>query len=605
MGRLEVGVILPAYNEEHTIERTVQKVSSELANFLPVDSFEIIIAEDGCEDRTPEIADQLAEKHKYVSHIHSDRRLGRGGALSFAFQQSGAETLVYLDTDMATDIDHLEELVESVRSGEYDIATGSRWLPDSQANRPAKRGIPSLGYNTLVRTFLRSDLQDHQCGFKAFDRGVVDSVLPEVQDDHWFWDTEVLIKAQRRGYKIKEFPVKWMPKGDSKVDLIRDILGMGSQILRTWWELSVSPRITPKVSFGAGSLLIIFASFLMTQYIDVSEILTRMGDADMALIGTSAVAYALSWPVRGTRYRDILVSMGHRERWDFLTGAVFISQTGNLVFPARAGDAVRAYVMKVRRSVPYPTGGASLAIERVFDLLTITILAGTIMIALAATGSVRPLVTVLTTPATEGGASSSGQTAVIVAAGVGCLAILAVFGIIAGARSDRKLIRKVMSQLSDDSYVEYVIEIIMRFTNDLQLIVDDKQSSVRVGLASFIIWSLDVVTAVVVFVAFGVELTPLLVAIAFFAVSVGNLAKVLPLTPGGIGLYEGAFTVIIASLTPIGVTTALTVSVVDHAVKNVVTIAGGIISMGWLNVSLTTAVGEAQTIERSEQEATN
>ena len=110
-------------------------------------------------------------------------------------------------------------------------------------------------------------------------------------------------------------------------------------------------------------------------------------------------------------------------------------------------------------------------------------------------------------------------------------------------------------------------------------------------------------TALVVFAAFDYSLTPSLIAIGFFAVSVGNLAKVLPLTPGGVGLHEGAFTVIVAPLTPVGVTTALSIAIVDHAVKNIVTILGGVISMAWLNVSLTTAVEQAQTVDKTTEKA--
>jgi hypothetical protein len=124
-----------------------------------------------------------------------------------------------------------------------------------------------------------------------------------------------------------------------------------------------------------------------------------------------------------------------------------------------------------------------------------------------------------------------------------------------------------------------------------------------VGTSSLIIWSLDVLTALIVFAAFGYSLTPSVIAIGFFAVSVGNLAKVLPLTPGGVGLYEGAFTIIVAPLTPVGVTTALSIAIVDHAVKNIVTILGGVISMAWLNVSLTTAVEQAQTVDKTTEKA--
>ncbi|MFC7019947.1 MULTISPECIES: flippase-like domain-containing protein [Haloarcula] len=600
---VDVSVVLPAYNEADTIERTVSVTLETLDSFLPAGSYEVIVAEDGCADRTPEIAARLASEDDRVRHVHSDERLGRGGALEYAFERAAGETLVYFDTDLATDMRHLEELVESVRTEGYDVATGSRWMPENRADRPAKRGIPSFGYNTLVRTVLRSDLRDHQCGFKAFDRAVLESLLPAVGDEHWFWDTEVLVKAQRRGYRVKEFPVDWTPKGDSKVDIVRDVFGMGSQILRTFWELSVSPRITRRVSLGAGTMLVVLALVLMTQYLDPQAVLTRMAGADPAIVLASALVYLLSWPLRGSRYRDILSSMGYRERWGFLTGAVFISQTGNLVFPARAGDAVRAYVVKARRSIPYPTGFASLAVERVFDLLTITLLAGVVLVALAATGSADQLLVALTDGAVGGDTATSGRTAITVAAGVGLAAITAVAAIVASARTDRNFVRRTVGALSQDSYADYVAGVVERFVGDVQTVAADASAFGRVGGASLLIWSLDVVTALVVFAAFGIEVTPAIVAVGFFAVSVGNLAKVLPLTPGGVGLYEGAFTLIVAALTPVGVAAALSIAIVDHAVKNVVTIAGGVASMAWLNVSLTKAVEESQSAGDVEVEA--
>ena len=603
MNDIEVSVVLPAYNEEDTIERTVQVTLDTLGKFLPADTYEVIVAEDGCDDRTPDIATRMAEEDDRVRHIHSDERLGRGGALEYAFERAHGETLVYFDTDLATDMRHLEELVESVRSGEYDVATGSRWLAENRADRPAKRGIPSFGFNTMVRTVLRSDLKDHQCGFKALSRTAFEQLGPKVEDEHWFWDTELLVKAQREGYRVKEFAVDWEPKGDSKVDIVRDVFGMGSQILRTFWELSVSPRITRRVSMGAGTLLVVLALYLMTFYLDPGTVLDEMAGASPALVAVSALIYAVSWPLRGLRYRDILDSMGFHEKWSFLTGAVFISQTGNLVFPARLGDGVRAYVVKARRSIPYPSGFASLAVERVFDLLTITVLAGTVMLGLAATGSAGELLSALTGDAVGGDTAQSGQTAVYVAAGVGLAAIGAVVAIVASARTDGNFVRATIGRLSDDSYADYVAGIVEGFVADIQTVTADGSAFARVGLGSLAIWSLDVLTALAVFAAFGYTLSPSLVAVGFFAVSVGNLAKVLPLTPGGVGLYEGAFTIIVAPLTPVGVTAALSIAIVDHAVKNAVTILGGVVSMAWLNVSLTTAVEESRSVDDIQPEA--
>ncbi|MFB6207439.1 MAG: flippase-like domain-containing protein [Haloglomus sp.] len=591
---VEVSVVLPAYNEEDTIEYTVETTLETLASFLPEESFEVIVAEDGCEDRTPQIATQLADEDPRVRHFHSDERLGRGGALERAFRAADGETLVYFDTDLATDMQHLRELVESVRTEGYDVATGSRRLPGRKQDREPERGVASTGYNTLVRLFLRSDLYDHQCGFKAFDREALFALLDAVEDDHWFWDTEVLVRAQRNGYRVKEFPVSWTPKGDTKVDLVRDVFGMGSQILRVWWEFAVAPRITRRVTVAGGALLVLAAVALMTVYLEPSTVIDRIADADLRLVALSAVVYALSWPLRGARYRDILDELGYRESVGFLTGAVFISQTGNLVFPARAGDAVRAYVVKTRRAVPYPTGFASLAVERVFDLLTIAGLAGTVLVGFALAG-LDP------TSAAAGDVEQSGRTALLVAAGVGAAAVLAVVTIVASARSDRNLVRRAVRAVSTDSYADWVAGIIEQFVGDVQRVASDRAAFARVGASSVAIWTLDVVTALVVFAAFEPALVAsrpaLVVAVGFFAVSVGNLAKVLPLSPGGIGLYEGAFTLLVVGLTPVGASAALGIAIVDHAVKNAVTLIGGIGSTLLLNVSLTRAVEESAEVD--------
>jgi len=601
MSDREVSVVLPAYNEEATIERTVTVTLETLASCLPAGSFEVIIAEDGCADRTPEIAARLAGEDDRVRHCHSDERLGRGGALEYAFERAGGETLVYFDTDLATDMRHLEELVETVRSGEYDIATGSRWMPGNEADRPPERTVSSLGYNWLVRRFLRSDLQDHQCGFKALSREVFDALSPHVEDEHWFWDTELLVRAQRDGYRVREFPVEWEPKGDTKVDLVRDVFGMGSQILRTWWQLSVSPRITRRVSMTAGSLLVFVALALMVVYLEPAAVLDAIEGADLGLVALSGVVYLVSWPLRGLRYRDILDRLGHSSNTWFLTGAIFISQTGNLVFPARLGDGVRAYVVKARRDIPYPTGFASLAVERVFDLLSITVLAGTVLVGLVATGGTDRIAAAIAAevpPVTIGGETirpgAAARTAVRVAAAVGAAAVVAVTAILVTARRDSNLVRRAVTAVSNDSYADYVAGAVEQFVGDVERVVSDRRAFTRVGLGSLLIWVVDVFTALVVFLAFGEPMTVALVAVAFFAVSVGNLAKVLPLSPGGIGLYEGAFTVIVVGLTTVAAPAALAISIVDHAVKNVVTVAGGLVSMGWLNVSLTTAVEESR-----------
>ncbi|MCZ7401922.1 MAG: glycosyltransferase family 2 protein [Candidatus Methanoperedens sp.] len=231
---VEISIVLPAYNEAKRIEDTVERTAAILREISP--SFEIIIAEDGSRDGTDRICESLARKYDFVKHLHADERQGRGRALNRAFRSSKGDILGYIDIDLATDMKHMLELIQSIREG-YDFATGSRMLPQSNVKRPFKRGFASKGFNFLTRFMLGSKLYDHQCGFKSFRREAIFALMDNIKDTHWFWDTELFVKAQRAGYRIKEFPVEWKQGGTTKVNLVKDVFGMGSQIFRLWYEL--------------------------------------------------------------------------------------------------------------------------------------------------------------------------------------------------------------------------------------------------------------------------------------------------------------------------------------------------------------------------------
>ena len=231
---VEVSVVFPAYNEVDYLDSAVEKTTQTLREFT--DSFELIIAEDGSADGTAERSEELAQKYPFVKHIHGEQRLGRGTALNNAFRQSSGEVLVYMDLDLATDLKHLKPLVDAVAVEGYDFATGSRMLPESKVERALSRSINSKSYNFLVRAMLGSKLRDHQCGFKAFKREPTLQLLDEVGARHWFWDTEILVRAARKGYKIKEIPVEWKSGRKTKVNLFKDSYNMGKQVFKLWWK---------------------------------------------------------------------------------------------------------------------------------------------------------------------------------------------------------------------------------------------------------------------------------------------------------------------------------------------------------------------------------
>jgi glycosyltransferase involved in cell wall biosynthesis len=230
----EVSIILPAYNEARRLEKTVERVAVEMSGMAV--PYEIIIAEDGAKDGTDAIAARLAEHNPQIRHIHSDARSGRGRALNRSFASTDADIVIYCDVDLATDTKHIRQLINAIREGN-DVATGSRLMRDSDVERPFNREFASRGYNYLVRFLLRSRIYDHQCGFKAFNRKTITPLLTEIKDTHWFWDTELLVRAQRKGLKVYEFPVHWRHGGATTVNLKRDVFYMGSRVFRLWFDL--------------------------------------------------------------------------------------------------------------------------------------------------------------------------------------------------------------------------------------------------------------------------------------------------------------------------------------------------------------------------------
>jgi len=236
MSSPEVTAIIPVFNDRVSLERALPLSIATLSRITP--QFQILVAEDGSSDGSDEQVKEFSKKDLRVRLLHSNTRLGRGRALNQAISAAAGDIVCYYDVDLATNMQHLEELISAIRNG-ADIATGSRLLPASDIVRTGGREIASRGYNFLVRLLLGSQIFDHQCGFKGFRRDRVLVLLPVIRSDHWFWDTEILVRAQHRGYRVAEFPVHWRA-GKGTTVKAKDVFSMGSSILRLWWQIHVS-----------------------------------------------------------------------------------------------------------------------------------------------------------------------------------------------------------------------------------------------------------------------------------------------------------------------------------------------------------------------------
>jgi glycosyltransferase involved in cell wall biosynthesis len=218
-----IDVVVPAHDEETTLAANVGVLVDYLERELPF-RWRVTIADNASSDTTPQIAAGLAAAHPDVHHLRLEQK-GRGLALRTAWLASDADVVSYMDVDLSTNLESFLPLVAPIVSGHSELAIGTRLDRQARVRRQIKREVLSRGYNALVHAGFRSGFSDAQCGFKAIRADVARLLVPHVEDDGWFFDTELLLLAERNGLRIHEVPVDWVEDLDSGVDLVPTIAG--------------------------------------------------------------------------------------------------------------------------------------------------------------------------------------------------------------------------------------------------------------------------------------------------------------------------------------------------------------------------------------------
>lgn len=232
---------MPVYNEEIDTPRNIPKLYQFLKNNFKDYSWKLVIADNGpSKDKTPELAKSLAKKHGQIRYV-SLAKPGRGGALKRVWLKSNSSLLCYMDVDLSSELRFLPKLIESLEKA--DIAIGSRLAPGAKVyGRTITRELMSRGYNLLVRLLFWTKFRDAQCGFKAIRREAAQKILPVVRDNAWFFDSELLIIAEKAGFKVAEVPIVWRDDPRSTVKVAKtawgDILGLIRLfVTRPWTKL--------------------------------------------------------------------------------------------------------------------------------------------------------------------------------------------------------------------------------------------------------------------------------------------------------------------------------------------------------------------------------
>ena len=280
------------YDEEAALDGSIRRLHRFLSAEFPF-SWRIVVADNASTDATPVIARRLVAELPGVELLRLEGK-GRGRALREAWSASPARVVCYMDVDLSTDLRALLPLVAPLLSGHSDLAIGTRLAHGARVVRGPKRELISRGYNHLLHATLRARFSDAQCGFKAVRRDALQGLLDEVRDDGWFFDTELLVLAQRRGLRIHEVPVDWIDDPDSRVQIVRTALAD----LRGIARLLAASSIARFAAVGVLSTLAYVALYLLLRA-PLGPGLANALVLALTAIGNTAANRRLTFGVRG------------------------------------------------------------------------------------------------------------------------------------------------------------------------------------------------------------------------------------------------------------------------------------------------------------------
>jgi glycosyltransferase involved in cell wall biosynthesis len=226
---MHVEITIPVYNEERDLLTSIRTLR-EFLNGVPLFESSLVIADNGSTDRTGEIAQELRQQYPDISVVTIPEK-GRGLALRTVWSRSQADVVAYMDVDLSTNLKFFPLLVQGISIG-YDLAVGSRLMQASRIKRSLKRDVLSRNYNRLIKLMFRNQFSDAQCGFKAVRREVAQRLLPHVRNNNWFFDCEMMLLAEKHGFRIFEVPVEWTEDTDSRAKILGSIIEHSTGLCR-------------------------------------------------------------------------------------------------------------------------------------------------------------------------------------------------------------------------------------------------------------------------------------------------------------------------------------------------------------------------------------
>ncbi len=551
-----ISLVIPAHNEEENIHDLLRELLPALDEHVETRDYELVIVNDNSTDSTGSLIDDLSRTNPRIKAVHRTASPGFGNAVKEGLRNASGDIVIPVMGDLSDDPHDIPKLVRKIEE-DYDIAYGSRFIEGgaTEGYPPAKMAANRL-FNNVVRLLFGIRHKDVTNAFKAYKKEVLDGIgIENLEANGFDLTVEIPLKAHIMGFTSAEVPVTWhgRERGEAKLKLSENATKYGKRLLKLF---IIGNLVSLKDLFGSfisGSKLklvgaLIFGILVLMgifSFSDYSEVFETIKNASLHYVLLGFLAITAAFFIRTWRWSVLLHTSGHVVPRSILFKCLMFGFFLNFFLPARAGDIARGGALKATGKTPMGISLSTIVIERAMDMLALALLLGAGAMFVTRSG-----------------------TMLIVAGAALVIALLLVLVLAFAYKYDRFISRKLgkrfpaisgfMSTMKEGLYKMY-----------------DNPSALVLSVAiSIPVWLLEISGIYIAAKAIGYSIPFSLAAVAGIT---SFLSQTIPVTPGGIGVYEGTMVGVFA-LFGIPVTTGISLALVDHFVRASVTLIFGMIS---------------------------
>lgn len=552
----KISIVVPAHNEEENLPRLLDELLPVLEENVETKDFELVIVDDNSTDRTPELIEKLAGKDPRIIPVHRHSKPGFGNAVKEGLKNATGDIVIPVMGDLSDDPHDIPKLVRRIEEG-YDVAYGSRFIEGGGTDGyPPAKMVANRAFNNVVRLLFGIKHKDITNAFKAYRKEVLDSIgIDRLEANGFDLTVEMPLKAHIMGFRSAEVPVVWhgRERGEAKLRLSENASKYGKRLFNLFFIGNIISLRDLLGSVASGSklkllgalifgILVLIGIFSFSGY---SQVYETIRNASLYYILVGFVAITTAFFMRTWRWSVLLRTSGYAVPRDILFKSLMFGFLLNYFIPARAGDIARGAALKATEKTPMGISLSTIVIERAMDMFTLAFLlgAGAMLV-------------------------SRNSTMIMVAEAALAIAFLLVVMLIFAYRYDAFISRKLGKRFPAISGFMTAMK------EGLYKIYSNPSALMLAVAISIPVWLFEISGIYIAALAIGYKIQ---FALATVAGITSFIAQTIPITPGGIGIYEGTMVGVFA-LFGIPLLKGISLTLVDHFVRASVTLIFGMIS---------------------------